>query len=554
MANNLKTYEQMSAEITGRITGSFQEWTDFLTTAARLYKYPFPEQLMIYAQRPDATACAEYEVWNRRMRRYVRRGARGIALIDTRGAYPVLRYVFDVSDTGGGRMSRDVNFWKFNEKEHEAIVCAALRERFDVPDRGDIREEIEYIAETLAQNFWNNHQEDLLASIDGSYLEEYDALNAEVAFLNAASVSISYAVMSRCGLEPEEYFQHEDFLSVFDMNTLATVTALGMAVSQSMEQVLRQIEVTIKRYERDKLAERGTEYGNGPDVQAERGLSDSRRDAGGNVEAGPGQIRTDAQEVSGRTSSGVVGDAGGEREAVHAPVGSGGRGEEQTGTADAGTVESGRGDGGVESVGPAALGGPDEHLQGAGGRSDPERTGVRLNPPETAEAATSPETEQKTPESELEEADEGKASEAEEQEPQKAGTAEEKEATHPEAAENSRPEQTRPETAARPSVRRPAPPEGQMSLFNLFPPEAGQMEPVRESERVETPSDSLISQEEMDLFLHVGSNTEDGRMKLLTEFAKRNPNITSFVRQTFHHGYGLILVGYGRRASFCPRQ
>ena len=106
MANRAQFYEQMAARTAEQITGSYQEWTAFLATAARLYKYPYHEQLMIYAQRPEATACAEYDFWNKRMRRYVRRGSRGIALVDSSGEKPSLRYVFDVADTGGGDNAR----------------------------------------------------------------------------------------------------------------------------------------------------------------------------------------------------------------------------------------------------------------------------------------------------------------------------------------------------------------------------------------------------------------------------------------------------------------
>ncbi len=278
MASKTQLYTEMFTSVAERITGSYQEWTAFLATAGRLYKYPFPEQLMIYAQRPDATACAEYNFWNYRMRRYVRRGTKGIALIDNSQDRPVLRYVFDVSDTGGLENARTPQLWKYGP-EYEQVVTAALADRYGVPGADGLSDQLEKIAARVAAEYWDEHQEDILHIVDGSFLEEYDRFNIGEQFQNSAFVSIAYTVMSRCGLEPESYFQYEDFLSVFDFSTLSTVTALGMAVSQGSEQVLRQIEVTIKTFERAKLAERSTQHGEQADVHTERGLSHSKPDA-----------------------------------------------------------------------------------------------------------------------------------------------------------------------------------------------------------------------------------------------------------------------------------
>ena len=245
MPSKLQFYAQMADQTAQQLTGSLQAWTGFLTTAARLYKYPYHEQLMIYAQCPEATACADYDLWNKTMRRYVRRGSQGIALIDTSGDNPRLKYVFDVSDTGGGEQSRRPYLWAYRDEHYDAVT-AALERRFDVASQGDLADQLETIAAQLVNEYWQDNQYDILGIVDGSFLSEYDDFNVGAAFRNAAVVSTTYALLSRCGLEPEEYFTHEDFLNVFDFDTPATVAALGTAVSVASEQVLRQIEVTIK--------------------------------------------------------------------------------------------------------------------------------------------------------------------------------------------------------------------------------------------------------------------------------------------------------------------
>ena len=187
MASKLRYYEQLSADTARQITGSYRAWTAFLALAGRLYKYPFPEQLLIYAQRPDATACAGYDIWNERMNRYVRRGSKGIALIDNNGYRPYLRYVFDVSDTGAGENARRPYLWQYRP-EHEAAVSAALEGRYAVPNTDGLADQLEKIAAKLAAEYWNDYQYDILHIVDGSFLEEYDDFNVGAAFRNAATV------------------------------------------------------------------------------------------------------------------------------------------------------------------------------------------------------------------------------------------------------------------------------------------------------------------------------------------------------------------------------
>ena len=373
MPNKLQAYAEQAERTARQITGSHLAWTAFLTTAARLYKYPYNEQLMIYMQRPEATACAEYDFWNEKMGRYVRRGSTGIALIDATGYKPRLKYVFDVSNTGGKENARRVNLWELKEA-HTDSVSAMLERNYGVSGRNGLTEQFEAVASRLASEYWRDHSRDILGIVADSYLEEYDDYNIEVAFKNAAVVSITYSLMSRCGMQPEDHFEHEDFFSIFDFNTPRTVAALGTAVSEINEQVLRQIEVTIRNYEREHSAERTAEHGEQPDLHDERRLHDSRPEDRG-AGAAPRQVRADAPEVPEGASAHSLepDDSGGSP--VPAPAGDRAGGAEPLRADDAGAGGGGRSDGEPESPRPNEMGGPDERLQGAGrgdysGRAD----------------------------------------------------------------------------------------------------------------------------------------------------------------------------------------
>ena len=369
MPSKAEFYRQMAEQVSTRLVGSWKEWTAFLTTAARLYKYPFHEQMMIYAQRPDATACAEYDLWNEKMGRYVRRGSKGIALVDDSGDRPRLRYVFDISDTGTREHSRTPWLWQL-EEQHIGPVSAMLERNYGVA--GDnLAQQLTDVAGELASEYWDEHQQDFRYIVDGSFLEEYDELNIEVQFKSAATVSIAYALMSRCGLDTDQYFQHEDFMPIFDFNTPATVGALGAAVSQINQQVLRQIGVTIQNYEREQLAERSVTHGEQPDLHEERRLPGSRPEPERTAGEAPGQVWQDAKSVPEGTPAPDLQPAAADREAVPAPAGNRRDGEQPSGADDASVGGVGGRDGGAESPRSDALGGPDEHLQGPGrGDSD----------------------------------------------------------------------------------------------------------------------------------------------------------------------------------------
>ena len=369
MPTKAELYAQMADKVATQLTGSWQEWAGFLTTASRLYKYPFHEQLMIYAQRPDATACAEYDLWNEKMGRYVRRGSKGIALVDDSGDRPRLRYVFDISDTGTREHSRTPWLWQLEER-HLDSVQAMLERTYDVSG-DDLAGQLTEAAGKLAEEYWTEHQQDFFYIVDGSFLEEYDEYNIGVQFKAAATVSITYALMSRCGLEPERYFDHEDFMAIFDFNTPSTIGALGTAVSQINQQVLRQIGVTVRNAEREVNQERSKQDEQSHDLYPERRLSDSRPEAEPAAGEIPGQVRKDEENLPEGTPSHPLQPDATEREAVPAPSGDRRDRPEQTGADDAPAGEGSGSHRGTESQRSHEVGGADEHLQSSG-RGNPD--------------------------------------------------------------------------------------------------------------------------------------------------------------------------------------
>jgi len=369
MPTKAEQYAQMAEKVATQLTGSWQEWAGFLTTASRLYKYPFHEQLMIYAQRPDATACAEYDLWNEKMGRYVRRGSKGIALVDDSGDRPRLRYVFDISDTGTREHSRTPWLWQLEER-HLDSVQVMLERTYDVSG-DDLAGQLTKVAGKLAEEYWTEHQQDFFYIVDGSFLEEYDEFNIGVQFKAAATVSITYALMSRCGLEPERYFDHEDFMAIFDFNTPATIGALGTAVSQINQQVLRQIGVTVRNAEREANQERSKQDEQSHDLYPERRLSDSRPEAEPAAGETPGQVRQDEENLPEGTPSHPLQPDVAEREAVPAPSGDRRDRPEQTGADDAPAGEGSGSHRGTESQRSHEVGGADEHLQSSG-RGNPD--------------------------------------------------------------------------------------------------------------------------------------------------------------------------------------
>ena len=377
MPTKVEFYRQMAEYTAGQITADCESWAAFLRAASRLYKYSYPDQLLIFAQRPDAVACAGYSVWNERMGRYVRRGARGIALLDDSADRAGVHYVFDVSDTVPRQRSRTPWLWQLQEG-HTIAVAAMLQREYSADSR-DLSQQITDAARRLADEYWAEHAREVLGIVDGSRLAQYDEFTAGVQFKAAATASIAYTVLARCGLQPERLFGQSEFACVLDFSTPAAAGALGTAVSESSGQMLRQIARTIRDTERKAAIERSERYAHEDQLHPERGLSDPRPPAELSAGQASGPVRTDAPGVSEAAPPPAVQQPAAEREAVPPPDRDRRDSLQPSGTdAAAAGTDSGR-DGGAESAGPAAVGGTDEHLQSAGGGDPAGRADLQLN-------------------------------------------------------------------------------------------------------------------------------------------------------------------------------
>ena len=339
-------YSGMARETISKITASKENWTAFLTTMARNYEFTYPEQVMIYAQRPNATFCKPYDEWNdENYRRYVKRGSTGIALFVTSGNKPYLRYVFDVADTGIRRSSPELKAWEVTA-ENRDFLMAAMERSFGVKADGLLEAQLEDIAMTLATEYWADHQKPFLDIVANSFLEEYDELNIEVAFKTAVANSVAYTMYSRLVENPDHYFEHEDFQKVFDFNSRQTVNALGTAVNEISTRMFQEIEKAISEFEQRKDTER-SEYDDRNDVQTGWGLQNPGYGAGEPERQKLGQVWQDAQSISGTEQSNASERPDFDGETVPASVGDRGRSERQNGTADEAVsgTESGTGQG-----------------------------------------------------------------------------------------------------------------------------------------------------------------------------------------------------------------
>lgn len=379
MPAKVDTYLDLARETAQGLAGSVGAWTAFLDTASRLYKYPFHDQLMIHAQRPGATACASYEVWNNTMRRYVRRGAKGIALVDNSGDAPRLRYVFDIANTGTRRSSRPFSPWEINDG-NLAEVQLSLQQAFNA--EGDwLSSQLQDVARDLAEMYFDAHRHDIAGIVDGSLMAGHDESELRDSFIKAAYASTAYAMLSRCGYDPAAYFDEADFAFLSELDTPEAVTALGTAVGENTQMVLRQIERTIRSYERSQNHDRDN-------------LHDRERRPAAEPEPARDGANRPLREAETALPQGApantVEPAPDERDALAAPARDGGSGAaaDRPDTAEAGGG-SGR-DGGVESRRPDEVDGSHEQLQGSGRRSSSKRIDLQLNLFDEAEDAQAP--------------------------------------------------------------------------------------------------------------------------------------------------------------------
>ena len=361
MPSKTEEYLALAQRTANGLTRYWESWTDYLTTASRLYKYPFADQLMIYAQRPDATACADFDIWNNRMNRYVRRGAKGIALLDESSGFPRLHYVFDVSDTGVRRNSRDPEVWQLGPDLVQP-VSEMLAATYGISGER-VSQQLADVAGKLVADYWDNNSEDISAIVDGSLLMDYDEAGVEMQFKSAAAISVTYTLLERCGIEPAGWFDKDDFQAIYNFSTPDSVYALGAAVSDMSREVLRNIERTVKTTIRRRNAERSQyEY-----EQQERDLLDRRGLPAPEPDPEPapeaaGQVRQAAPDVPERPSPSAVQHDAPEREPVPAPDGGGANSREPDAADHGAASETEPGSGqGAESDGMGAA-----HEQPAG--------------------------------------------------------------------------------------------------------------------------------------------------------------------------------------------
>ena len=361
MPSKTEEYLALAQRTANGLTRYWESWTDYLTTASRLYKYPFADQLMIYAQRPDATACADYDIWNNRMNRYVRRGSKGIALLDESSGYPRLHYVFDVSDTGVRRNSRDPERWEMNDDLFKPVSEILTAEYGISHER--LSQQLVNIAEKLVNDYWDNNSGDILNIVDGSFFDDYDSSGKELQFKAATTMSVTYTLLERCGFEPEGYFDKDDFQAIHTFSTPDAVYALGAATSDISREVLRKIERTVKTTTRRRNVERMEEYEQQSELHEDRGLPAPEPDPQP-AEDPAGQVRQDASELPEAVSPGTVQFDAPERDAVPASDGTGADGREPDAADDGRTAEAEPGPG--QSAEPTDVGAAHEQSESAG--------------------------------------------------------------------------------------------------------------------------------------------------------------------------------------------
>ena len=445
-------YSGLAKETIGKITSNKDNWTSFLVTVSRNYEFTYPEQVMIYAQRPNATFCKPYDEWNdENYRRYVRRGSTGIALFVTNREKPYLRYVFDVADTGVRRSSPELKPWAVTE-ENRAYVMGAMERTFGITADGLLEAQLEEIALSLSAEYWDDYKKPILDIVANSFLEEYDELNIEVAFKRAVANSVSYAMYCRLVENPDNYFEHEDFLNVFDFNTRQTVNALGTAVNAISSRMFQKIEKAIGEYEQNRTAERSADYERNH-LQTGRGLQNPEYQAGERGSETSGQVRKDEKDIPGAEQSDAPErhDSGGDP--VPPSVGDRGDGESQSGTPD-------------EPV-------PEEQPR-TGQRDAADGVGAAHGKPESTGGGSR---------------DDGAY---------------------------------------------------QQLTLNLFLTEEQQIRFIDEAES-QKPSAFSFSQEEIDHFLQLGSNTDDARKIVVLDYIKQKPveEIAQTLKQVYHGGFGL---------------
>ena len=429
-------YISALAEMTAAdIVKNENEWTRFLTTAARLYKYPFNEQMLIYAQRPDATACASLETWNEKMNCWVNRGAKGIALIDTDSERPRLKYVFDVSDVHKARrIGRDPYLWELRE-EHKAPVLAQLEKTYGATDVNmPFEERVMEIADRIVQDYYEELLPELNYVKEGSFLDDLDELNLGIRWRETLASSISFTLLSRCGADMDLWKDDMNFEYIHEFNNTKSLAVIGNATTEMCKPLLMEIGRTIGAYERqiarqnasnkarekaagehigshEEKVEKGlanapeADYNalnresetaidkpketenhiemegiaNETDIRKERGLSDSEPDSERGAGTGTDQVRTDEKELSKGTQERDLSGNDTDRGAESTLSAGTGAGRAENGTSDRTDGEGGGSERGTESSRSDELGSEDEQHQTLSGGNRTDRADLHLS-------------------------------------------------------------------------------------------------------------------------------------------------------------------------------
>lgn len=379
----------LARETAKKVCRGREQWIRYLDVASRLYKYPFEDQLLIYAQRPDATACASLEMWNERMFCWVNRGAKGIALIDGESERPKLRYVFDVSDVHKARrIGKDPFIWHLRE-EHKEVVLAELEHIYgSTNDALPFENRIYEIAERIAEDFYEEAVDEVIDEAANSFLEDLDGDAVAVRFREMLVQSVSYTILKRCGCDMTEFADDLTFDYIHEFNTLRTLSVLGSTTSELCEPVLIRIGRTIARYDRALLQNRRyignhnhTERavaGHESDIRKERRLSDSESDTFGAGRNVADEIRSVAEELSEKPQEGDLHGTSSERRTADTLPGDTGTGRGEVRGVDTAVVEEPDRDGGTETERSAAVDERDEPDLSAGGGDRSEGTGLSV--------------------------------------------------------------------------------------------------------------------------------------------------------------------------------
>ena len=379
----------LARETAKKVCRGREPWIRYLDVASRLYKYPFEDQLLIYAQRPDATACASIEMWNERMFCWVNRGAKGIALIDGESERPKLRYVFDVSDVHKARrIGKDPFIWHLRE-EHKEVVLAELEHIYgSTNDFLPFENRIYEIAERIAEDFYEEAVDEVIDEAANSFLEDLDGDAVAVRFREMLVQSVSYTILKRCGCDMTEFDDEFTFDYIHEFNTLRTLSVLGSTTSELCEPVLIRIGRTIARYDRALLQNRRyttnhnhTERavaGHESDIRKERGLSDSQSDTFGAGRNNADEIRSVAEELSEKPQEGDLHGTSSERGTADTLPGDTGTGRGEVRGADTEVVEEPDRDGETETERSVAVDERDEPDLSAGGGDRSEGTGLSV--------------------------------------------------------------------------------------------------------------------------------------------------------------------------------